>query len=224
MLSVSVPCQLFSSSTTDLGLLALLEESLLAGLLVLLVLDEVTVGADLVDDARVDAAQVNLGGGGDDIAGVDSPERDAVDLEGTGDEENTLGQVLEEDDALAAEAASEEDEDGTGLEGGTRLGGTDGLADLRKSGNVSFWCCCVVRISRTRSTAGSSGKARAVALAAINCNSAHTQPAFPPLSRSALIQMRVPCGAASRPQPGSTWRPSRRGEGWSSRPCRTSWS
>lgn len=42
-------------------------------------------------------------------------------------------EVLDEDDALAAEATSEEDEDGAGLEGCSELGGTDGLADLVRS-------------------------------------------------------------------------------------------
>jgi hypothetical protein len=38
--------------------------------------------------------------------------------------------VLEEDDTLATEAASEEDQDGTGLEGLADLSGADRLADL----------------------------------------------------------------------------------------------
>jgi len=40
--------------------------------------------------------------------------------------------VLEENDALAAEAACEEDEDGTRLEGGAGFGGVDGFANLMK--------------------------------------------------------------------------------------------
>lgn len=46
--------------------------------------------------------------------------------------------MLEENDALAAETAGEEDQDGTGLERGTRLGGADGLADLREENSVSY--------------------------------------------------------------------------------------
>lgn len=38
--------------------------------------------------------------------------------------------MLEEDDALAAETTSEQDQDGTGLERGAGLSGTNGLADL----------------------------------------------------------------------------------------------
>lgn len=38
--------------------------------------------------------------------------------------------MLEEDDTLATEAASEEDQNGTGLEALADLGGTQRLADL----------------------------------------------------------------------------------------------
>lgn len=38
--------------------------------------------------------------------------------------------MLEEDDTLATEAASEEDQDGTGLEALAELGRTNSLADL----------------------------------------------------------------------------------------------
>ena len=40
--------------------------------------------------------------------------------------------MLEKDDALAAEAAGEEDENGAGLERGARFGGLDGFADLKR--------------------------------------------------------------------------------------------
>lgn len=57
---------------------------------------------------------------GNDIAGVDSSERNAVDFEWTSDEENSLLECLEEDDTLAAESTSEEYEDGTGGESCSR--------------------------------------------------------------------------------------------------------
>jgi hypothetical protein len=52
----------------------------------------------------------------DNVAGVNTAEGNTVDFEGTGNEENTLAEVLQENDALAAEATSEEDEDGAGGE------------------------------------------------------------------------------------------------------------
>lgn len=113
-----------------LWLLSLLEESLLAGLLLGLLTDEVLRLGDLVNLGSVDTGQVNLLRGGDDVAGVDPPQGDTVDLERAGNEENALVEGLEEDDALAAEAASKEDQDGTGLEGLARLPRADGLADL----------------------------------------------------------------------------------------------
>lgn len=113
-----------------LWLLSLLEEGLLAGLLLGLLSDEVLGLTDLLDLLLVDSGQVNLLGCGDDVSGVDAAQGHTVDLEGTGDEEDTLVEVLQKDDTLAAEAAGEEDQDGTGLEGLAWLPGADGLADL----------------------------------------------------------------------------------------------
>lgn len=113
-----------------LCLLSLLEESLLASLLLGLLSDEVLGLSDLLDLLLVDSGQVNLLRCGDDVSGVDPAQGHTVDLEGTGNEEDTLVEVLQEDDALATEAASEEDQDGTGLEGLARRPGAGGLADL----------------------------------------------------------------------------------------------
>lgn len=115
---------------TYLGLLALLEESLLGLLLSGLLLGEVAGSGDLLDDLLVNSGDVNALGGGDNVAGVDTAEGNTVDLEGAGNEENTLLEVLEQDDTLAAEAASQEDQDGTGLEGLADLSGTQSLANL----------------------------------------------------------------------------------------------
>lgn len=119
-------------------LLTLLEESLLAALLVgLLVAGEVLLAGSLVNGRRVDALNWDGGLGGDHIAGVDAAERNPVDLEWSGNEENTLIEDLEEDDALATEAPSEEDEDGTGLERLAGLVWSKSLAGLRNSVLVS---------------------------------------------------------------------------------------
>lgn len=114
-----------------LGLLTLLEESLLGALLVgLLVASEVVGVRDLLEGLAVKTVDGDGGAGGDHVAGVDATERDTVDLEGTGDQEDTLVEGLEENDALATEAASEKDEDGTRLKGSTGLVGVLGLAGL----------------------------------------------------------------------------------------------
>ena len=113
-----------------LWLLALLEESLLTSLVRLLLPGEVRVAGNLVNNTRVNAADVDLCPGGDNVAGVDTSERNTVDLERTGDEEYTLVEGLQENDTLSTEATGEENENGTGLERGARLVWTDSLADL----------------------------------------------------------------------------------------------
>jgi hypothetical protein len=115
---------------THLGLLALLEERILTRLVSSLVRGEVSGLAGLLDNLLVHTLQVDAGGGSDDIAGVYPSERNAVNFERTGNEEHTLGEVLEDDDALATETASEEDNDGAGLEGLADLCRALGLAGL----------------------------------------------------------------------------------------------
>lgn len=119
---------------TNLGLLSLLEESLLASLLLGLLGGEVLGLSNLLDLLGIKARDIDLEGGGDDVSGVDSSQGDTVDLEGTSDEENTLVEGLEEDDALAAEATSEENQHCPGLQGLTGSPGADGLADLYARG------------------------------------------------------------------------------------------
>lgn len=113
-----------------LCLLALLEECILSLLLVTLLPSKVVLARNLIDLLRVNTSQINLVGSSDHVAGVDAAERDTVDLEGTGDEEDTLLEVLQENDALATETTSEEDEDGTGGKRFAGRRGSDSLADL----------------------------------------------------------------------------------------------
>ena len=87
---------------------------------------------DLLNLLLVEAADVDLVRSSDDVSGVDTAQGNTVDLEGTGDEQDTLVKRLEEDDTLATEATGEEDQDGAGLERLARSPGADGLADL--------WC------------------------------------------------------------------------------------
>jgi hypothetical protein len=96
-----------------------IEEFLLLGLLGLLLLGEVLV-VELVQS--LNTGQVDLGGGGNDVSGVDSAEWDTVDLEWSADEEETVGEWLEVDNTLATEAAGEDDEDGSWLKRRTESG------------------------------------------------------------------------------------------------------
>ena len=95
-----------------LWLLSLLEELLLALLLLALFPGEVLVTSYFINLLLINAGEIDLMGCGNNVAGVDSPKRNTVDFEWTSDEENTLLERLEEDDTLAAESTSEEDEDG----------------------------------------------------------------------------------------------------------------
>lgn len=121
---------IFPKWTTYLWLLSLVEEFVLALGLLRLLLAKVTVLADGLDDLLVDPLEIDLRTRRDDVTGVHSPERDAIDFVGTGNEQNTLGEVLEENDALATEAAGEEDDDSPGGERGPSGGRADGFADL----------------------------------------------------------------------------------------------
>jgi hypothetical protein len=113
-----------------LGLLSLLEESLLAGLLLGLLGGEVLGLGNLIHLLLVKTGEVNLVGSGDDVSGVHPSQGHTVNLEGAGDKEDTLVEDLKENDALAAEATGEEDQDGTGLEGLAGSPGADSLANL----------------------------------------------------------------------------------------------
>jgi hypothetical protein len=144
-LSVPRACNAFH--LTYLRLLALLEERVLTRLVSSLAVGEVAVLADLVQNLGVDALQVNRGGGGDNISGVYPSQRNAVDFEGTGDEEDTLGKVLEEDDTLAAETTGEEDDDGAGLERGPGFRRSDSLTSLESQSAESWRCSCHFRAS-----------------------------------------------------------------------------
>lgn len=132
---------------THLWLLSLLEERLLTLALALLAFCEVPVGADLLQHAGVHAADVHLLTRRNHVAGVDAAEGDTVGFEGSGDEEDTLGEGLEEDDALAAEATGEEDEDSAGLEGAAEDGWAGGFAGLDAvGGDCQFSCLCMFRV------------------------------------------------------------------------------
>jgi len=118
------------SDKTHLGRLALLEERVLARLLGNLVFSKVASFAGLLHNTLIHTSQIHLGRGRNHISGVYPSERDAVDFEGTSDEEDTLLEVLKNDNPLAAEAACEEDDDGTGSERRANLGRADRLASL----------------------------------------------------------------------------------------------
>jgi hypothetical protein len=66
---------------------------------------------------HLEVAEVHFCGCRNYVGLVDPPERYAVDLEGTGYEEEARLELLEEDDTLSAEAAREQDEDGAGGDG-----------------------------------------------------------------------------------------------------------
>jgi hypothetical protein len=76
---------------------------------------------------NVNTGEIDLGGGGHGVNLVDALDGDTVDLVGSGDEEESGIQFLEEDDSLSTESSGEEDEDISGLEVSSQLGGVLGL-------------------------------------------------------------------------------------------------
>lgn len=109
--------------------LALLEESILA-LALLLLASPVLVLAHAVQDFAIEVGDIDGCAGCDYVAVVDAAQRHAVGLEGTGDQENALRELAQENDTLAGEATGEEDQDGAGLERLAVFGGVGGLAGL----------------------------------------------------------------------------------------------
>lgn len=109
--------------------LALLEEGILA-LALLLLARPVLVLAHTVQDLGVEVRDIDGCAGRNYVAVVDAAQGNTVSLEGTGDQEDTLGELAQENDALAGEATGEENEDGAGLERLAVLGGVCGLAGL----------------------------------------------------------------------------------------------
>jgi hypothetical protein len=129
-----------------LCLLALLKEIILSLFLVTLLPSKVLVTRNLINLLLINTRQINFLGGGDNVAGVDAAERNTVDFEGAGNEENTLLEVLQQDDALATETTSEEDENGAGGEGWSGSRGANGFADLEQLlvvdlGNLRVFDC-----------------------------------------------------------------------------------
>jgi hypothetical protein len=109
--------------------LALLKEGVLA-LALLLLARPVLVLAHTVQDFVVEVRDIDGCAGRNYVAVVDAAQGNAVGLEGTGNQEDTLGELAQKNDALAREATGEEDEDGAGLERLAVLGGVCGLAGL----------------------------------------------------------------------------------------------
>jgi hypothetical protein len=68
----------------------LFEELLLSRLLVTLLSRKVLVTSNLINLLRINTRQINFLGGGDNVTGVDSSQRNAVDLKGTGNEQDAL--------------------------------------------------------------------------------------------------------------------------------------
>lgn len=144
--SLALRYVLSSCELTHLWLLALLEKLLLSWLLLTLLPGEVFLTRNLLDLLGVKSWNVDLERCGDNVAGVDSAERNTVDLEWTSNEEDTLGKALQENDTLATETASKENKDGTGSKGFARSRGSDRFADLKWKVSPIFLQRCWQRL------------------------------------------------------------------------------
>ena len=88
----------------------MLEEGFLAGLVLSLGSNEVLSLGDFPQFFGIKSRDVYLGRCGDDEGGIDSAERNAVELVGAGNEEGTLVEGLEKDNTFATEATGKEDQ------------------------------------------------------------------------------------------------------------------
>lgn len=84
----------------------------------------------IIDLGDIDALKVNLGGSGESVVLLDASNGNTVELEGTGDGEETGLELLQENDSLASESTGEEDKDGAGRDGLSELGSA-GLVSVR---------------------------------------------------------------------------------------------
>lgn len=109
-----------------LSRLSTIEEFLFVALLLRLFPSEVGI----IELAYINTRDIDLGRGSDDISGIDSADRDTVDFEGASNKENTLGEGLQQNNTLSTKSTSEDNEDGTRLEGWAEAGLPGGLAGL----------------------------------------------------------------------------------------------
>ena len=71
---------------------------------------------------NVNTGEIDLGGGSDGVNLVDALDGDTVDLVGSGDEEESGLESLEEDNSLASISAGEEDKNAAGGDAGADFG------------------------------------------------------------------------------------------------------
>ena len=81
----------------------------------------------IVDFADINTSEGDGGGGGHGVNLVDALDGDTVNLVGSGNEEESRIELLEEDDSLSSESSGEEDEDATSFEASSELSGSLGL-------------------------------------------------------------------------------------------------
>ena len=84
----------------------------------------------------LEGSEIDLGGGSDHVSLVNSAKGDTVDLERTGNEEETGRKLTKGDNTLSTESTSEEDDDGSRSDGLTKLGGLVRLARDLGGANV----------------------------------------------------------------------------------------
>lgn len=118
-------------------------ECLLITLLLLLLPGKVGI----VELAYINASDIDFGGSSNNISCIDSTDWNTIDLEGASDEENSLGEVLQQDNALSTETASKDDEYGTRLKGWAEGGWPAGLAGLinqkKRMSELTFETLCL---------------------------------------------------------------------------------
>jgi len=117
----------------QLLLLVVTEELVLLALLTSLGLGEVGVVDGLGDG---NSGEVDLGRGGDNVSLTDSSERNSVEPERSADEQKSAVQLLQEDNPLAPESSSQQDQDGTGGDGSSEFSASRDLSGSLGASNI----------------------------------------------------------------------------------------
>lgn len=121
----------FGEAATCLGLFPLFEERFLISLGCLLLPGKIPLPPDLFKRFLINTSQPDPCGGSNHVAGIHPPKWNPIYFEGSSNQKNTLGKMLEKNDPFSTESTSNKNQYSSGLQRRTRFRGLDGFPDLK---------------------------------------------------------------------------------------------